>query len=726
MATNLKLKKVKESEKLSNKRTIFAILIVLSLLIGSVASVMAAPVYQDEATASVNVADQSVVDGAVVVAEVVSPGAGWIVVHADEAGAPGPIIGQTAVEAGANADVSVTIDADAATDTLYAMLHEDDGDGEFDSAKDKSVKVDDKTVVMPFSIAAATEEAATEEMATTEEMTSTAEMTATEEAATEEMATTEEMTSTAEMTATEEATATEETATEEAATTEEATAGATATASSTEGCEKDYTVAAGDTLGAIANSQLGNSGAYQAIADATNAVAATDKSYGAVADVNTIEVGQKLCIPAAGTVVVAPATTETTEGTTATEGTTTETATTETTTTTTGKMMLENTEIAEGMVGAVFENLSGYDVVLDLVEASGATVGTKTIAPNTKHVFVVKPGGYSYNGSTPGGGPGVSSSGFDLKEGQWAEVIIYGGAARQITVNEIVSMKTTEAAATEATTTEATTTEATTTEATTTEATTTEVSANAMLVKETELAEGMVAVLFENLSGGDLVIDLIGPTTVDAQFIAADAKYVFAVKPGSYSYNGSSISSGSFDVATGQWAEVIIYGGEKKQITVNEVTATETATTEEATTTAETTEATEMVSEEGMAEETATEEATTEEATTEETATEEATEEAATEETTLAPPAGQSRMYYQNLYTEEYVIDFGDGSGAMKVAPGTSEYTLYRDFAPGKYNATVNLPGAPPTNFDVELGADTSWIVRVTEDLGVGTAQVYP
>jgi hypothetical protein len=298
-------------------------------------------------------------------------------------------------------------------------------------------------------------------------------------------------------------------------------------------------------------------------------------------------------------------------------------------------------------------------------------------------------------------------------------------------------METTKAA------TETTTAEATPVAETTATTATEEISANKMMVKDTEIAEGMVGVLFENLTGGDMVIDLAGPTVVDAKSIAADAKYVFVVKPGSYTYNGSTpgnatgISPGSFDAKEGQWVEVIIRGGEDRQITVNEMAeateemATEEATTEEATTEEATTEATETLSEKGLEEiATATKEATTEEATTEEATTEEATtEEATTEEATtedLAPPAGKARVYYQNLYTEEYVIDFGDGSGTMTVPPGTSDYSSYRDFAPGKYNATVNLPSNPATNFDVEFGTDTSWVVHVNEELGLSTTQIYP
>ncbi len=73
-------------------------------------------------------------------------------------------------------------------------------------------------------------------------------------------------------------------------------------------CVETYTVAAGDTLGSIAEKYLGEIGAYSQIVAATNEAAKTDTSFKTIADANVIEVGQKLCIPAKS------ATTPTTSG----------------------------------------------------------------------------------------------------------------------------------------------------------------------------------------------------------------------------------------------------------------------------------------------------------------------------------------------------------------------------------------------------------------------------
>jgi peptide/nickel transport system substrate-binding protein len=64
-------------------------------------------------------------------------------------------------------------------------------------------------------------------------------------------------------------------------------------------CADTYTVQADDWLSKIADRFLGNVLAYPAVVDATNEAAAADDSFAAILDANLIEVGQKLCIPAA-------------------------------------------------------------------------------------------------------------------------------------------------------------------------------------------------------------------------------------------------------------------------------------------------------------------------------------------------------------------------------------------------------------------------------------------
>jgi uncharacterized surface protein with fasciclin (FAS1) repeats len=160
---------------------------------------------EEAPTPTVTVSDQESDGATVTVANVVAAQDGWMVIHLDDSGAPGPVLGQTAVTAGENADVVVTLDEPLSGETaLWAMLHVDEGDAgvyEF-PGPDGPVLVDDQIVMAPFTISVAemAEEAvaASAPMTDTETMTDTAEMT---EAAA--MTDTETMTDTAAMTETE-------------------------------------------------------------------------------------------------------------------------------------------------------------------------------------------------------------------------------------------------------------------------------------------------------------------------------------------------------------------------------------------------------------------------------------------------------------------------------------------------------------------------------------------
>ncbi|HQA69957.1 MAG TPA: hypothetical protein PK801_16645, partial [Aggregatilineales bacterium] len=81
--------------------------------------------------------------------------AGWIVIHADEDGAPGPVIGFTPVEEGLNIDVPVEIDVAQATPTVYAMLHVETGtpgEFEFPDADPPAQGAGGSLIVQPFTL----------------------------------------------------------------------------------------------------------------------------------------------------------------------------------------------------------------------------------------------------------------------------------------------------------------------------------------------------------------------------------------------------------------------------------------------------------------------------------------------------------------------------------------------------------------------------------------------
>jgi glucose/arabinose dehydrogenase/plastocyanin len=120
-------------------------------------------------TSSITVMDQPLTDNTIAVDEVVSDGPGWLVIHADENGAPGPVIGYSEVMSGTNMDISVELDLTGLTGTLYAMLHQDTGEMgtyEFPDA-DPPVTVEGEVVVVPFDVPVMEEETTVEMVDTT-------------------------------------------------------------------------------------------------------------------------------------------------------------------------------------------------------------------------------------------------------------------------------------------------------------------------------------------------------------------------------------------------------------------------------------------------------------------------------------------------------------------------------------------------------------------------------
>jgi hypothetical protein len=100
------------------------------------------------------VADQEITtDGVVRLAGVTAPGPGWLLLHADAGGRPGPIVGRRLLEAGENEDLLIAIDWRQATPRLHALLHHDHGDsGRFDEAVDTPVLVQGKPVTVTFEV----------------------------------------------------------------------------------------------------------------------------------------------------------------------------------------------------------------------------------------------------------------------------------------------------------------------------------------------------------------------------------------------------------------------------------------------------------------------------------------------------------------------------------------------------------------------------------------------
>ena len=102
----------------------------------------------------VEIDNQPLVDGTVTVKSVQSTDTGWLVIHQDKDGKPGPIIGYTSIQKGINDNVRVSIDKEKLTERLIAMLHIDAGKKEVFEfpGPDTPVMLNNKIVMEPFDI----------------------------------------------------------------------------------------------------------------------------------------------------------------------------------------------------------------------------------------------------------------------------------------------------------------------------------------------------------------------------------------------------------------------------------------------------------------------------------------------------------------------------------------------------------------------------------------------
>jgi hypothetical protein len=120
------------------------------------AALLVAPVLA-QAVPSVSVSNQLVLGHGVRINSVYSEGPGFVVIHQDGGGSPGPVAGQAAVSAGWTYNLEVEIDPTLATPTMFAMLHVDDGTVgvyEFDGASglDNPVSVNGQVVTPSFTV----------------------------------------------------------------------------------------------------------------------------------------------------------------------------------------------------------------------------------------------------------------------------------------------------------------------------------------------------------------------------------------------------------------------------------------------------------------------------------------------------------------------------------------------------------------------------------------------
>ena len=107
--------------------------------------------------ATADASNQPPAETSVVIASAIIDAAGWMVVHADNEGQPGPVLGFSPLAAGTNPAVVVVLDGENLTPVVWPMLHVDDGQigtYEFDgqSGLDSPVAINGVVATAPMTL----------------------------------------------------------------------------------------------------------------------------------------------------------------------------------------------------------------------------------------------------------------------------------------------------------------------------------------------------------------------------------------------------------------------------------------------------------------------------------------------------------------------------------------------------------------------------------------------
>jgi hypothetical protein len=83
----------------------------------------------DSGASAITVQPQAVsAQGTLTIGSVSSDAPGWLVIHLDDNGAPGTVVGWAAVQAGTSTNVLIPVQAEDITPTVHVMLHIDAGE----------------------------------------------------------------------------------------------------------------------------------------------------------------------------------------------------------------------------------------------------------------------------------------------------------------------------------------------------------------------------------------------------------------------------------------------------------------------------------------------------------------------------------------------------------------------------------------------------------------------
>ncbi|KKW21517.1 MAG: hypothetical protein UY71_C0028G0002 [Parcubacteria group bacterium GW2011_GWB1_52_7] len=97
---------------------------------------------------AIAVEDQAPGNQVTISTAVFGEGGGWVAIHEDREGKPGNILGAQVFPAGETRDGFVDLLRPTVRGVYYAMLHRDDGDRQFDHAKDAPITDNTGSVIM--------------------------------------------------------------------------------------------------------------------------------------------------------------------------------------------------------------------------------------------------------------------------------------------------------------------------------------------------------------------------------------------------------------------------------------------------------------------------------------------------------------------------------------------------------------------------------------------------
>jgi len=132
------------------KRYIVPTIVIIALV---VLIIVLYPILTTQKSPSLTVSDQSLVGSQVSIDAFFLDKLGYVVIHKSVDGKPGPVIGNSNAVSGSYSSFKVTIDETQAGTKVFAMLHYDDGDGEYEfPGDDAPVKLEDAVIVKPINL----------------------------------------------------------------------------------------------------------------------------------------------------------------------------------------------------------------------------------------------------------------------------------------------------------------------------------------------------------------------------------------------------------------------------------------------------------------------------------------------------------------------------------------------------------------------------------------------